>query len=146
MMGLVTALGSPYRDRTFPSGTNWDDYIKWCLVAMQNDCDREAKMKLLNVATTESAVAMRTTATIVAVETPCTVARMTMTTTTTENAAATAATTTTQVNNDGAGAIEQHSLPGSASFFKAGVGFLAWALWGHIPLHNGEQMLSLASV
>ena len=26
-MGLVTASGSPYRDGTFPSGTNWDDYI-----------------------------------------------------------------------------------------------------------------------
>ena len=38
MMGLVTASGSPYRDGTFISGTNWDDYILWCLVAMQEDC------------------------------------------------------------------------------------------------------------
>jgi hypothetical protein len=26
MMALVTGPGSPYRDGTFPSGTNWDDY------------------------------------------------------------------------------------------------------------------------
>ena len=49
MMAMIIAPESPYHDGTFPaSGTNWDDYIKWCLVAMQNDCDREAKRKLLN--------------------------------------------------------------------------------------------------
>jgi hypothetical protein len=37
MMSLVTALGCPYCDGTFPSGTNWDDFILWCLVAMQNE-------------------------------------------------------------------------------------------------------------
>ncbi|KAI2500766.1 hypothetical protein MHU86_13690 [Fragilaria crotonensis] len=61
MMGLVTASGSPYRDGTFSSGTNWDDYIKWCLVTMQSDCDREAKAKLLNlVATTRDESATTT--------------------------------------------------------------------------------------
>lgn len=60
MMGLATALGSPYyRDGTFPSGTNWDDYIKWCLVAMHNDCDREMT-KHVNE---ESAVTTTTTTT-----------------------------------------------------------------------------------
>ena len=41
MMALVTSPGSPYRDGSFPSGTNWDDYILWCLVAMQKECDRD---------------------------------------------------------------------------------------------------------
>ena len=26
----------------------------------------------------------------------------------------------------------------SGSFFKAGIGFLAWALWGHIPFVQGK--------
>ena len=122
MMGLVTASGSPYRDGTFPSGTNWDDYIKWCLVAMWNECDREAKVKLVNVATTESAATTTTTLLVsTAGETAC-CAVVTATTTTTETAAA--------------------MMTPSGSFFKVGVGFLAWALWGHIPLHDGEQMLS----
>jgi hypothetical protein len=33
MMALVMARDSPYKDGCFPSGTNWDDYAKWCLVA-----------------------------------------------------------------------------------------------------------------
>ena len=45
MMALVMAPGSPYRDGTFPSGTNWDDYIKWCIVACQKECEREADEK-----------------------------------------------------------------------------------------------------
>jgi hypothetical protein len=91
MMGLVTASGSPYRDGTYPSSTNWDDYIKWCLVAMRNECDREAKTKQqhVSIATTESA--------------------------------ATTTTTTTLINNDGQDGMvmELHSFPASGLFFKA---------------------------
>ena len=32
-MALVMARDSPYKDGTFPSGTNWDDYANWCLAA-----------------------------------------------------------------------------------------------------------------
>ena len=46
MMAFVMAPGSPYRDGTFPSGTNWDDYIKWwCIVVWQKECEREAGEK-----------------------------------------------------------------------------------------------------
>lgn len=77
MMALVTASGSPYRDGSFPSGTNWDDYIKWCLVAMQKEYDREAKEKGLckPPATTEApatstvATTTETAAAVVATET-----------------------------------------------------------------------------
>ena len=55
MMGLVTASGSPYRDGTFPSGTNWDDYILWCLVAMQEDCAREESLKATSKAAAKAA-------------------------------------------------------------------------------------------
>ncbi len=76
---------------------------------------------------------------------------MTMTMTTTIESAATmsmtapesVAATTTQGYNDGdCGVVEQQPLPASGSNFKAGVGFLAWVLWGPIVLYDGEQMLS----
>ena len=129
VMGLVTALGSPYRDGTFPSGTNWDDYIKWCLVAMQNEYDRELKTKAFNAVTTTESAATATTTTRTTIE-----SAATMSMTATESVAA----TTTQGYNDGDyGVVEQQPLPASGSYFKAGVGFLAWALWGHIPLYDG---------
>ena len=34
MMALVTSPHSPYKDGNSPSGTNWDDYAKWCLDSM----------------------------------------------------------------------------------------------------------------
>jgi hypothetical protein len=34
MQALVTSAKSPYKNGTFPSGTNWDDYMNWCLYAM----------------------------------------------------------------------------------------------------------------
>ncbi|KAI2500155.1 hypothetical protein MHU86_14299 [Fragilaria crotonensis] len=35
LTAIVTASNSPYKDGNFPSGTNWDDYIYWCLAAMK---------------------------------------------------------------------------------------------------------------
>jgi hypothetical protein len=139
MMGPVPATGSPYFDGTFQSGTNGDDFIKWCLVAMWNDCDLEAKAKQhSNVATTESLAASATTPTIVTGETTACAVATTLTMMITETAAGA---TTTQINSGGDVVVEQHSFPASGSFFKVGVGFLACALWGHIPFHDGEQML-----
>jgi hypothetical protein len=129
MMSLVTASGCPYRDGTFPSGTNWDDYILWCLVAMQHESAREANKEKL---ASKSAPA------------------------TTETAAAALLAPTQADKNEGDGVVEEeapayiHTALGSSRtttfpsgvFFKAGVGFLAWALWGHIPIHDGEKMIS----
>ena len=39
----------------FSSGTNWDNYVKSCLVAMQNNCDRALKTNAFHAAMTESA-------------------------------------------------------------------------------------------
>ena len=47
MMAIVTASGSPYRDGTFPSGTNWDYHIKWCLVEMQKECESLSRQQRL---------------------------------------------------------------------------------------------------
>ena len=35
LTAIVTASNSPYKDGNYPSGTNWDDYIYWCLAAMK---------------------------------------------------------------------------------------------------------------
>ena len=122
MMAIVTASGSPYRDGTFPSGTNWDDYIKWCLEEMQKECDREADAKKIRSPTADG---IATTATTAA-------------TTTTDGATA-AAGAGAAAANDVAGVGAKDANP----YFKCGSGFLAWALYGHIPLHDSPGMASL---
>ena len=37
MMVIVTAPNSPSKDGNFPSGTNLEDYMKWCLICMNKD-------------------------------------------------------------------------------------------------------------
>jgi hypothetical protein len=49
MMAIVKSKGSPYRDGAFPSGTNWEDYILWCLVEMGKECDRGEAEKIDSV-------------------------------------------------------------------------------------------------
>ncbi|KAI2498840.1 hypothetical protein MHU86_15641 [Fragilaria crotonensis] len=49
MMAIVTRKGSPYRDGKFPSGTNWEDYILWCLIEMGKECDRAEAEKIDSV-------------------------------------------------------------------------------------------------
>jgi hypothetical protein len=36
-MAPVMARDSPYKDKSFPSGSNWDDFTKWCLVAFHRN-------------------------------------------------------------------------------------------------------------
>jgi hypothetical protein len=37
LQAIVTANNLPYKDgNSGPSGTNWEDYIQWCLKAMYN--------------------------------------------------------------------------------------------------------------
>jgi hypothetical protein len=136
MMGLVTASGSPYRDGTFPSGTNWDDYILWCLVAMQEDCAREESLK----ATSKAAAKAATTKEGDNNDKPSSVVQMQGTGTTTPAGAG-----VEEEKEEVAEprATESTTTVPSGSFFKAGIGFLAWALWGHIPLCPGEGMISL---
>jgi hypothetical protein len=58
MMAMIIAPESPaYHDGTFPSGTNWDDcndYIIWCLVAMQKECDQDGPVPKEPTSTTAS--------------------------------------------------------------------------------------------
>ena len=126
MMALVMAPGSPYRDGTFPSGTNWDDYIKWCIVAWQKECEREAGEKKITRMPALPAAATDSTASTTAAEEN-------------EIATATAAAHANANAQDAAGAGVKDPNP----YMKGGSGFLAWALYGHIPLHDGAGMASL---
>jgi hypothetical protein len=137
MMGLVTASGSPYRDGTFPSGTNWDDYILWCLVAMQEDCVRGEASKAAVKATRKEGDKEQDERNSSVVQTPV----QTETGTTTPAGAGDEEEKEEEVVAPRATGSTT-SVP-SGSFFKAGIGFLAWALWGHIPLCPGEGMISL---
>ena len=38
--------------------------------------------------------------------------------------------------------LAEDMYPADGSFFKCGVGFLAWALWGYISIHDGAGMQS----
>ncbi len=48
-MAIVKSKGSPYKDGMFPLGTNWEDYILWCLVEMGKECDRGEAAKIDSV-------------------------------------------------------------------------------------------------
>ena len=102
MMAIVKGKRSPYRDGKFPSGTNWEDYILWCLVEMGKECDREDAAKIDSVAAEKG---------------DCESLSLSF------------------LSGEGNGYPD-------ATFFKCGVGFLAWALWGFIPIHDSAGMQS----
>ena len=46
MMVIVKRKDSPYKDGRFPSGSDWEDYILWCLIELGKECDREEAAKI----------------------------------------------------------------------------------------------------
>jgi hypothetical protein len=120
MMAIVKAKGSPYKDGTFPSGTNWKDYILWCLMEMGKESDREEAARIDAARKVAAA----------------------------EEATGNNAGSDLEEQEEGGGVdLVSDPLPTvdnypDASFFKCGVGFLAWALWGHIPIHDSAGMQS----
>jgi hypothetical protein len=134
MMAIVTRKGSPYRDGKFPSGTNWEDYILWCLINMGKECDRAEAEKI------DSVVVVATNSNVV------------------EGEKANGQARGGDVGFSGEDDNEKNDTPSivanssedsdeadrypDKTFFRCGVGFLAWALWGHIPIHNSACMQS----
>jgi hypothetical protein len=134
MMAIVTRKGSPYRDGKFPSGTNWEDYILWCLIEMGKECDRAEAEKI------DSVVVVATNSNVV------------------EGEKANGQARGGDVGFSGEDDNEKNDTPSivanssedsdeadrylDKTFFRCGVGFLAWALWGHIPIHNSACMQS----
>ena len=106
MQSLVTSAESPYKDGTFPSGMNWEDYINWCLCAMfqsdngndtapeeQQDDEEQQPLALLSK---DQAV----------------------------------------TSNEMTGLVPMTPV---GYYFK---GFLAWCLWGFIPVNDDTAMRS----
>jgi hypothetical protein len=54
MMAIVKSKRSPYKDGTFPSGANWEDYILWYLVEMGKECDRGEAEKIDSIVNNKS--------------------------------------------------------------------------------------------
>jgi hypothetical protein len=133
MMALVTGTASPYKNGTFPSGMTWDDYARWCLSAFHHsECGVSKSYVHFGE---ESKDEQRADEVTVDAETT----KMSSSTSALdENSDATA------MQQD---YIQQSQLPVLPSnntdplsplpsvptgyFFK---GYLAWCLWGHIPV------------
>ena len=48
MQALVVSSTSPYKNpQEFPSGMNWDDYIKWCLNAMFQESEKQQQLTMI---------------------------------------------------------------------------------------------------
>ena len=114
MMAIVKSKGSPYKDGKFPSGTNWEDYILWCLVEMGKDCERAEAEKIDSIAGSGDIEKGQEE----------------------QEGLVIASSSTSDSLSD-----NNYYYP-DGTFFKCGVGFLAWALWGHIPIHDSACMQS----
>ncbi len=100
------------RDGKFPSGTNWEDFILWCLVEMGKECDRDNAAKIDLVANKAHGDELLS-GLVGDVE-----------------------------EERGVLSLSDNNNYPDATFFKFGVGFLARALWGFIPIHDSAGMQS----
>ena len=154
MLAIVKSKHSPYKVGMFPSGTNWEDYILWCLIEMKKECDREEGARIeamLKNNNKKSAGAAKATITDGALGNVLTDSNK-------DNAAAAPGAGNKSNVDAGSGCcergVEVHGTRGGGgplsaddedrypdkTFFKCGVGFLAWALWGYIPFLDSAGM------
>ena len=173
MQALVTSAKSPYKNGTFPSGTNWDDYINWCLNAMyESDQTAEEDTEAADAGDQVTAATEASARTEAAAEEQMAVTGATEASARTEAAveeqmAVTGAAqgqgvldTTEEVEEEQVLAAaadkvvenamvveqvtvtqegtEEHKAP-ATYFFK---GFIAWCLWGFIPVNDDFSMRS----
>jgi hypothetical protein len=147
MMLIATASNSPYKDGNFPSGTNWDDYIKWCVVEMKKvTADEKAGMIAKPGLTISQVVA--TTARTVATTTPAAEEEEEVEILAVDTASfpdvldCVADELLVGVEDEFAGPPENavDDEP-DGKFFKD---FIAWCLWGHILIENDEDMKSMS--
>ena len=54
MMAIVTWPNSPYKDGNFPSGTNWEDCMRWCLISINKDILADATTACIAVDAAET--------------------------------------------------------------------------------------------
>jgi len=117
LQALVTASNSPYKDGSFPSGANWDDYILWCLTAMNGEDHEQGGG---GSSTTAGGVLSPS-----------------------EQAMSPEEEEESYRNHDdivGAADVVGADLKSTATTNKyVFKGFLSWCLWGHIPFDNGRS-------
>ena len=132
MMALVMARDLPYKDGCFPSGTNWDDYAKWCLIAFH-------KSEISGGVYRADSASTMTSSTI------CTSNdRQQKDPAVPVDAGQHDVLASTLAENEGGRASERLNLDGDeqVEFTDGGAvpvgyyfkGFLAWSLWGLIPV------------
>ncbi len=148
MMSIATASNSPYKDGNFPSGTNWDDYIKWCIVEMKKVMADEKAGMIAKPGLTISQI-VATTARTVATTTPAAEEEEEVEILAVDNASFPDVLDCVLADKLLVGGVEDEFAgpPENAvdnepdgKFFK---GFIAWCLWGHIPIENDEDMKSM---
>jgi hypothetical protein len=140
MMSIATASNSPYKDGNFPSGTNWDDYIKWCVVEMKKVvADEKAGMIAKPGLTTISQIVATTTRTVVTTP-PAAEEEEEVEILAVDNASFPDVLDCV-ANDEFAGPENAVDDEPDGKFFK---GFIAWCLWGHIPIENDEDMKSMS--
>lgn len=142
MMALVTDTTSPYQNGTYPSGMTWDDYAKWCLSAFYNsECGtpksnvnfevhnnhQERYENETAVESVDETSMMRTTSSAPPVNKHSDILdSMTM-----------ELDTNLVPNADPSSSLS----PAPAGYFFKG--YLAWCLWGHIPVSQSESTSTL---
>ena len=133
MMAIVKRKGLSFRDGKFPSGANREDYILWCLMEMGKECDRADAENI-------DSVVIVATISIVEGEEKAKKGQGGDVGFLGDNYNKQDSTPSTFANSS-KDSDEANRYP-DKTFFRCGVGFLAWALWRHIPIHNSACMQS----
>jgi hypothetical protein len=139
---------SPYKDGNYPSGTNWDDYIYWCLAAMKKVVvEKAVGGETATVVVAEKHPAVQTQRVVGDAAAGNTGDRLALS----PNAVTEDSNNELPVNKELATSNKPPPAVGDmmsfgneepdGTFFK---GFMAWCLWGHIPIpSNDADMKSL---
>ena len=140
MMAIVTASNSPYKDGNFPSGTNWDDYITWCIVTMKKEMmmtEKPSPSPACSAAAAATGIDQLDESSIsnngaggAAGSTGSSAAIRSAGGNVNDTARSNDVLITNESNdvNHGSDELYANRVP-----FK---GFLAWCLWGHIPIDD----------
>ncbi len=128
MMAIVKAKGLPYIDGKFQSGTNWEDCILWCLIKMSKECECAEVEKINSV--------------VVVVFKSVEEEKLNGGGGGDVGLGNDAAVNDNQEEQDQRDNSDKADRYPDKTFFQCGVSFPAWALWGHIPIHNSSRMQS----
>ena len=164
MMALVTRSDSPYKDINYtPSGTNYEDYVKWCLSAMynaeQNAEKARSKYENKNKKILDALIkVLHSTIFLTALLFQVTTGNLSnnMNSSTNNNGGNSTNGNDNHHDDDNMDSLSPEEVPYPSSANNNGIdnhevevprnyffkGFLAWCLWGWIPIVPGSTMKS----